>query len=181
MAPTIPPSLQSASLRSSLQSQKAPQQPVSSSSIAVPSSRLSTAASQEPPSRRKKSVAADTVARFDDDSFLPSSPSAAAAEARPAQPPSQPPLQTAAQAPAQRLRDVQRQVDEVRAVMNENIAPILQRGEKIEDLVQQTEELHESAFVFRKMAAKRYDVAAMRCADWITHARAHGCTSVDGE
>ena len=162
MAPTIPPSLQSASLRSSLQSQKAPQLPVSSSSIAVPSSRLSTAAAQEPPSRRKKSVAADTVARFDDDSFLPSSPSAAAAEARPVQPPSQLPLQTAAQ--AQRARDVQRQVDEVRVVMNENIAPILQRGDKLEDLLLKTEELHESAFVFRQMASKRYDLrcAAMR-------------------
>jgi hypothetical protein len=171
MAPPAQLSLQAPSLRSSLQSQKAPQQPVSSSSIAapsssiaVPSSRLSSvAAAQEPPSRRKKQVAADTVARFDDDSFLPSSPSAAAAEARPAQPPSQPPLQTAAQ--AQRARDVQRQVDEVRVVMNENIAPILQRGDKLEDLVQQTEELHESAYVFRKMAAKRYDDAAMRCAD----------------
>uniref|UniRef100_A0A7S0J027 V-SNARE coiled-coil homology domain-containing protein n=1 Tax=Calcidiscus leptoporus TaxID=127549 RepID=A0A7S0J027_9EUKA len=48
------------------------------------------------------------------------------------------------------LRQVHSEIEEVRAVMVENIEKVLERGEKIELLVDKTENLNQQAFRFKK-------------------------------
>ncbi|KNC73283.1 hypothetical protein SARC_14157 [Sphaeroforma arctica JP610] len=51
---------------------------------------------------------------------------------------------------ADRLRQVRSEVDDVRKVMVQNIEKVMQRGEQIEVLVGQTDNLNQQAFQFKK-------------------------------
>uniref|UniRef100_A0A7S1CNB8 V-SNARE coiled-coil homology domain-containing protein n=1 Tax=Bicosoecida sp. CB-2014 TaxID=1486930 RepID=A0A7S1CNB8_9STRA len=51
-----------------------------------------------------------------------------------------------------RMGHVREQIDEVRGIMVQNIEKVLQRGEKIELLVDKTDALSQSAFKFKKQA-----------------------------
>ena len=53
---------------------------------------------------------------------------------------------------ADRVHRVQGEIDEVRTVMVENIERVLQRGEKIELLVDKTENLNQQAFRFKRQS-----------------------------
>lgn len=53
---------------------------------------------------------------------------------------------------ADRMGALRGQIDEVRGIMVENIEKVLQRGEKIELLVDKTDALSQSAFQFKKQA-----------------------------
>eukprot|EP00163_Fabomonas_tropica_P027286 TRINITY_DN5210_c0_g1_i5.p1 TRINITY_DN5210_c0_g1~~TRINITY_DN5210_c0_g1_i5.p1 ORF type:complete len:261 (+),score=73.83 TRINITY_DN5210_c0_g1_i5:488-1270(+) len=53
---------------------------------------------------------------------------------------------------ADRLNKVRGEIDEVRSVMVHNIEKVLERGEKIELLVDKTENLNQQAFQFKKRA-----------------------------
>ncbi len=54
--------------------------------------------------------------------------------------------------PDPKIQHVQKQVDEVIDVMHDNISKVLDRGEKIDDLQEKSEELVYSASVFRVSA-----------------------------
>lgn len=56
--------------------------------------------------------------------------------------------------PGDQLSALQSQVDEVKDIMTQNIEKVLERGEKIEILVDKTEELSTSAQSFQKSSTK---------------------------
>eukprot|EP00511_Aplanochytrium_stocchinoi_P004016 CAMPEP_0204833980 /NCGR_PEP_ID=MMETSP1346-20131115/18455_1 /ASSEMBLY_ACC=CAM_ASM_000771 /TAXON_ID=215587 /ORGANISM="Aplanochytrium stocchinoi, Strain GSBS06" /LENGTH=201 /DNA_ID=CAMNT_0051966947 /DNA_START=179 /DNA_END=781 /DNA_ORIENTATION=- len=55
---------------------------------------------------------------------------------------------------ADKLNRVRNQIDDVKGVMVENIEKVLQRGEKIELLVDKTDRMQQAAFKFEKSAKK---------------------------
>eukprot|EP00736_Rhodelphis_marinus_P003273 Rmarinus@m.26297 len=55
---------------------------------------------------------------------------------------------------ADKVTKVQREIDEVKNVMVHNIEKVLERGEKIELLVDKTENLNQQAFQFKKQATQ---------------------------
>ena len=59
-------------------------------------------------------------------------------------------LITTNQTPSDKLSRVQNQLDEIKEVMVQNVNQVLARGEKIDDLVDKSDELSKSAVKFRK-------------------------------
>eukprot|EP00735_Rhodelphis_limneticus_P003370 TRINITY_DN14834_c0_g1::TRINITY_DN14834_c0_g1_i1::g.16286::m.16286 TRINITY_DN14834_c0_g1::TRINITY_DN14834_c0_g1_i1::g.16286 ORF type:complete len:218 (-),score=81.04,sp/Q86AQ7/VAM7B_DICDI/62.37/1e-85,Synaptobrevin/PF00957.16/6.3e+03,Synaptobrevin/PF00957.16/1.5e-34,Longin/PF13774.1/2e-23,DUF1798/PF08807.5/0.022,UvsY/PF11056.3/0.17,DUF16/PF01519.11/0.23 TRINITY_DN14834_c0_g1_i1:594-1247(-) len=55
---------------------------------------------------------------------------------------------------ADKVTKVQKEIDEVKTVMVHNIEKVLERGEKIELLVDKTENLNQQAFMFKKQATR---------------------------
>ena len=53
------------------------------------------------------------------------------------------------------VEELKRQVEEVKAVMEANIEPVLQRGERLDTLQLQAEELNVQAEKFKKKAHRR--------------------------
>lgn len=64
-----------------------------------------------------------------------------------------------------KMHEVHSEVDEVRQVMVDNIEKVLERGEKIELLVDKTENLNQQAFKFRKQSS------ALKRAMWLKNVK----------
>jgi Flp pilus assembly protein TadB len=59
-------------------------------------------------------------------------------------------------------------VDELKDVMIDNIDKVVQRGERLEDLVQSTDDLAQNARVFKRGATKVKRFTMCRCAILVT-------------
>ncbi|KAJ3429625.1 vamp (vesicle associated membrane protein) [Anaeramoeba flamelloides] len=53
-----------------------------------------------------------------------------------------------------RLTKVQKEVDEVKNIMGENIDKVIDRGEKLENLEERSTQLNENSYQFKKGATK---------------------------